>query len=57
MKRKIKYLGLFKSPASSLSKKREGGEISYWNKWYITVLVFLLLQIVLYYFITQHFTN
>jgi hypothetical protein len=32
-------------------------EKSYWRNWYIIVFVFLVLQIVLYYFITQHFKN
>lgn len=27
----------------------------YWNKWYAAVLLFLLVQIVLYYFITLYF--
>jgi hypothetical protein len=30
-------------------------EKSYWRNWYIAVLLFLLLQIVIYYFITQQF--
>lgn len=30
-------------------------EKKYWIKWYIALLVFLVLQIVLYYFITKHF--
>jgi hypothetical protein len=30
-------------------------EKSYWNKWYTALLVFLLLQIAAYYFITRHF--
>jgi hypothetical protein len=30
-------------------------EKTYWRKWYLIVFAFLLLQIVLYYFITQHF--
>lgn len=30
---------------------------SYWNKWYIAVLSFLLLQITVYYFITIHFSQ
>ena len=32
----------------------DGGK-SYWNKWYIAVLIFLLIQIVLYYLLTQYF--
>jgi len=31
------------------------GEKSYWKKWYIGVIVFLLLQIGFYYLITQYF--
>lgn len=27
----------------------------YWNRWYIAVLLFLIAQIVLYYFITEYF--
>ncbi|MEN9569238.1 MAG: hypothetical protein RL172_469 [Bacteroidota bacterium] len=27
----------------------------YWTKWYVAVLVFLILQIALYYFITTQF--
>ena len=57
MKWKKKYLGLFKSTASSLSERRKGGEAAYWRNWYIIVFAFLVLQIVLYYFITQHFKN
>jgi hypothetical protein len=30
-------------------------EKKYWNKWYIVVLAFLMLQIILYYFITKYF--
>jgi hypothetical protein len=64
---KKKCLGLFKSTASSLSERRMGGEAekggeagksgeaSFFLYWYITVFAFLVLQIVLYYFITQHF--
>jgi hypothetical protein len=28
---------------------------SYWNKWYIGVLAFLILQIIIFYFITTEF--
>lgn len=28
---------------------------SYWNKWYLAVLLFLVLQTAAYYFITQYF--
>ena len=28
---------------------------SYWSNWYIAVLMFLLFQIVIYYFITRYF--
>ena len=28
---------------------------SYWNKWYIIVIGFLLVQVALYYFITAYF--
>ena len=55
MKQKKKYLGLFRSTASSLSEGRKGGEAVYWRNWYLAVFVFLILQIVLYYFITVHF--
>lgn len=34
---------------------KEDNSRSYWNKWYIAVLVFLLIQVVLYYFITRYF--
>ena len=30
-------------------------EKTYWYKWYIAVLVFLILQVIIYYFITKHF--
>ena len=30
-------------------------EKTYWNKWYIALLVFLVLQVIFYYFITKHF--
>jgi hypothetical protein len=29
---------------------------SYWNRWYIIVIVFLLIQVILYYFITAYFS-
>lgn len=32
-------------------------EKKYWRNWYLGVLAFLMLQIVLYYFITLHFKN
>ena len=28
---------------------------AYWKKWYVAVIVFLLVQVVLYYLITIHF--
>lgn len=34
---------------------KEPGSKSYWNKWYAAVLVFLLIQIALYYVISVHF--
>jgi hypothetical protein len=33
----------------------QGTEKKYWNRLYTIVLVFLLLQIIFYYFITKHF--
>jgi len=30
-------------------------EKSYWNKWYIAVLVFLVVQIIIFYLITVEF--
>jgi hypothetical protein len=33
----------------------QGTEKKYWNRLYIIVLVFLALQIIFYYFITNHF--
>jgi hypothetical protein len=30
-------------------------EKSYWNKWYLGVLLFLLVQVAIYYFITMKF--
>ena len=35
--------------------KTNWDEKRYWNKWYIGVLLFLVIQIVVFYFITQHF--
>lgn len=32
----------------------DGGK-SYWKKWYTALIAFLLLQVILYYFITEHF--
>src|ERR1035438_6532376 len=29
----------------------------YWNRWYFAVLLFLLAQIILYYFLTVHFNS
>jgi hypothetical protein len=37
--------------------KKNQGDATYWRIWYVIVFVFLLLQIVLYYFITQYFKN
>jgi hypothetical protein len=31
-------------------------EKSYWNRWYIAVLLFLIIQIVLFYWITKSFS-
>ena len=31
-------------------------EKAYWNKWYLAVLMFLILQIIIFYFITQSFS-
>ncbi len=56
MKGKIRNLGKFKSTAPSLSE-RKGGEATYWRNWYLVVFAFLVLQVILYYFITQHFKN
>jgi hypothetical protein len=33
----------------------QGTEKKYWNRLYTIVLVFLVLQIIFYYFITKHF--
>lgn len=30
-------------------------EKTYWNKWYLLVLLFLILQITIFYFITRSF--
>ena len=30
-------------------------DTSYWNKWYIALIAFLVLQIILFYFITDYF--
>lgn len=30
-------------------------ENKYWNKWYLAVFIFLVLQVIFYYFITKHF--
>ncbi len=30
-------------------------ERTYWKKWYITVLLFLIAQILFYYFVTKYF--
>jgi hypothetical protein len=32
-----------------------GTESKYWNKWYWIVFIFLVLQVIFYYFITRHF--
>ncbi len=34
---------------------KEDNSKSYWNKWYAVVIVFLLLQIIFYFIITQYF--
>lgn len=31
------------------------GDASYWNKWYIAVLLFLIVQIIIFYLITVEF--
>jgi hypothetical protein len=33
------------------------GDEGFWKRWYIIVFVFLVLQIILYYFITQYFKH
>ncbi len=43
-----------KENADSYTPLGEGGK-SYWKKWYIGVIVFLLIQITCYYLITQYF--
>ncbi len=30
-------------------------EKTYWNKWYIAVLAFLLVQVIIFFFITRYF--
>jgi hypothetical protein len=30
-------------------------EKSYWNKWYLGVLLFLILQVIVFYFITKQY--
>lgn len=32
-------------------------ERKYWNRWYAAVFIFLVLQIVLYYLVTQYFQH
>lgn len=34
---------------------KEDNSKSYWSKWYLIVLVFLLAQIIFYFIITQYF--
>ncbi len=31
-------------------------EKSYWNKWYLAVLAFLVLQIIIFYFISKQYS-
>ena len=31
-------------------------EKSYWNKWYLAVLLFLVIQIIIFYWITKSFS-
>ena len=35
--------------------KKMKNEKSYWRKWYFSVLLFLIAQITIFYFITKHF--
>jgi hypothetical protein len=44
-----------KSNDPGVNPSRDGGN-SYWNKWYIGVLLFLVIQILLFYWITKHFS-
>ena len=37
------------------SNKTQPGSNNYWNKWYLAVLLFLILQIIIFYFITRSF--
>jgi hypothetical protein len=37
-------------------KNKMQNERSYWNKWYLAVLVFLVLQIIIFYFITKQYS-
>ncbi len=40
---------------SPLPPGRGVGVRAYWSRWYLLVLIFLIIQIVFYYFITQYF--
>lgn len=49
--------GMTKEQMPATKKIKMEKEKSYWRNWYVIVFVFLMLQIILYYFITQHFKN
>ena len=36
--------------------KKMKSEKSYWRKWYFSVLLFLIAQIIFFYLITKHFS-
>jgi len=35
--------------------KTQSPDKNYWNKWYVVVLLFLIAQIIIFYFITRYF--
>ncbi len=44
-----------KNKDANIKISPEDKDQSYWNKWYLAVLVFLILQIIIFYFITVAF--
>lgn len=40
---------------TSIKTTSEDGNQSYWKKWYLGVLLFLIVQIIIFYFITVEF--
>jgi len=41
--------------ADQPQESEKNNDPAYWRKWYVAVVVFLIAQVIFYFFITQHF--